>query len=157
MKEIMRGMLLAGGVAMSLAGCNSVPVDRTPPSEDQQIGAVLLKVKDQMALAANAQQELALTSDAKMQSDLAVRRRLLTDVVSYDYYGDVEGILKEIAVKYGYDFEKYGKRPPEGVMVNVFVSKKSVVEVLRQIGYTSNSLLDIELKRSVIELHYKSR
>lgn len=157
MKQIVRGVLLVGAMSTMLAGCNSVPLDREPVSEDQQIGAVLLKVRDSMALAANAQQELALTSDAKLQAETALRRRLLTDVVNYDYYGDVEGILKEIALKYGYEFEKYGKRPPEGLMVNVFVSKKPVIEVLRQIGYTSNSALDIELKRTVIELHYKSR
>lgn len=150
-------MVVGLASAGALVGCNTVPLEPVAGAEEQQKILVLDKIRVATVMAVNAQQELALTSDSKMQNDVAARRRLLTDVASYDFYGDVESILKEIATKYGYAFEKYGKRPPEGVNVNVFLSKKPVLDVLRHIGYTSNSVLDIELKRDVIELHYKTK
>lgn len=156
MKKSMHGLILSAAASV-LAGCTSTPLNHEPPAEDQQVSVILQKINDATAMAINAQQELALTADAKSQHDMALRRRLLTDVVSYDFFGDVELILKEISTKYGYDFASYGKRPPEGVNVNVFVVKKPVIEVLKQIGNTKTSVLDINLKREAIELHYKTK
>jgi len=149
-------MLLVVGV-VGLGGCASRPLEKSVPSQSEQELLIMQKISDASVLAVNAQRELALTSDSKLQKEIALRRRLLTDVVNYDYYGDVEGILKDISDKYGYVFSVYGKKPPEGVNVNIYVSKKPVIEVLKQIGYTSNAVLDINLTRDVIELHYKTK
>lgn len=157
MKVRVQGWAVAGLVLLAGAGCTTAPVQQSETSEEQQIRLALQKIGDATLLAANAQQELALTADAKVQRDMALRRRLLTDATSYDFYGDVEDIVREIAVKYGYDFNVYGKRPPERVNVNVFVTKKPVVEVLKQIGYASTNALDVHLKRDAIEIHYKSK
>lgn len=148
------GMMLV----VCLAGCATTTKETSPAasSEEQQVTSVLQRINDATALAANAQRELAMTADAKVAKEAAMRQRLLTDAVNYDFYGDVEDILRDIATKYAYDFEVYGKRPPERVNVSVFVSKKPVIEVLKQIGYQSG-WLDVKLTKSAIELYYKPR
>lgn len=145
-------------LAVFLAGCATTNKEtaQAAPSEEQQVASVLQRINDATALAANAQRELAMTADAKVAKEAAMRQRLLTDAVSYDFYGDVEDILRDIAMKYAYDFEVYGKRPPERVNVNVFVSKKPVIEVLKQIGYQTG-WMDVKLTKSAIEIHYKSQ
>lgn len=152
----MKQIGLIGAVTVAalsvLAGCATPPPP--PTTEEQQIAEVLNRMNDATALAVNAQRELALTADAKIARESLLRQRLLTDVVSYDFYGDVETIVREIATKYSYEFATYGKRPAGGVMVNVFVNKRPALDVLKHIGYQSTAWLDIKLKKDVIELHY---
>lgn len=143
-------------VSLLIAGCASQGPTREQVSDEQQMSSVLRRIDEATDAAVKAQRELALTADAKTAEDALRRQRLMTDVVSYDFYGDVEDILKDIAVKYAYAFEVYGKRPPERVNVNVYVTKKPVIEVLKQIGYQS-AWLDVKLTKAAIELHYKDR
>lgn len=156
----MKGRYVVPAVlALLLAGCATTgqqsSASAPTASEEQQTNAVLAKIGDATALAVNAQRELAMTADAKVARESLLRQRLLTDAVDYDFYGDVEDILREIALKYAYDFSVYGSRPPERVNVNVFVKKKPVVDVLKQIGYQSTAVLDVKLTKAAIELHYK--
>lgn len=140
-----------------LAGCATPSPEPAQLTERQQELSVMQKIDDSTKVAVNAQRELALTADAKVQHDVALRRRMLTDVVDYDFYGDVEDILRQISMRYAYAFRVYGKRPPEGVNANVFVRKQPVVEVLKQIGYSLTDYLDIRVVHDAIELHYKER
>lgn len=145
-------------VSAMLAGCGATqaPVHLSVTEEDQT-NTILTKISESTALAVNAQRELALTSDAKASRENLMRQRLLIDVVNYDFFGDVEDILREIALKYAYDLEIYGKRPPERVNVNVFVKKRPVVDVLKQIGFQATNIMDIKITRTSIELHYKQQ
>ena len=145
----------AGLAAVVLSGC-AAPVAKVT-SEDQRRETVLNALNDASKAAVNAQRELALTSDAAVQRQATARQRLLSDRVSYDFYGDVEEVVGDIARKYGYDLRVAGKRPPERVNVNVFVTKMPVTEVLRYIGTTANVFLDLSVKPGVIELTYKSK
>lgn len=140
--------------AVLLSGCASVPKQS---SEEEATADVLRQISDATTLAVNAQRELALTADSKVTREALRRKRMLTDVVSYDFYGDVEDILRQIAQRYDYGFEIYGSRPPERVNVNVFVTKRPVIEVLKHIGYQSNQWLDVKVTKERIELHYKAK
>lgn len=157
MKASLRLRLLLVTAPVLLMGCQALPVAVPPTSAEQQIQLAMDKITESTSMAVNAQRELAMTADAKSQRDISLRKRLLTDIVSYDFYGDVENIVREIATKYGYQFSTYGKRPPEGVITNVFVTKRSVVDVLKQIGVTLNATLDLNVTRDAIELHYKTK
>lgn len=141
-------------LASSLVAC-AVP-QKELTSEEQRRAAVAAQIADSLSLAVNAQRELAMTQDADVQRRVMSRDRLLTDRVSYDFYGDVETILGEIAGKYGYDLKVYGKRPPEHVNVNVFVQKMQVVEVLKFVGMTAGYWIDIKIAPGAIELTYKT-
>lgn len=140
-------------VALQLVGCAHTAPEQT--TEEQQVSGVLDKLSTYASAAVNAQRELAMTADAKVQNAAVRRQRMLSDMVSYDFYGDVETIVSDIANKYGYKFEVYGKRPAEHVVTNVYVQNKPVIDILKYIGYTSTKFLDISVKPDVIELHYK--
>lgn len=149
-------------LAALVAGCMTTqPAVRqeaqaaAPLTEEQQTAAVLARIGDATTLAVNAQRDLAMTADAKVARESMLRQRLLTDSADYDFYGDVEDILREIATKYAYDFNVYGRRPPERHNVNVFVKNRPVIEILKQIGYQSTHILDVKLTKAAIELHYK--
>jgi hypothetical protein len=153
---VRRNLLGAFCSAVLLGGCASTPIPPAAPTQDAQIAEVLKDINDSTKVAVGAQRELALTLDARAQRDAAMRQRLLTDVVSYDFYGDVETIVREIAVKYGYDFLVVGKRPPEGVPINVFVKNRPVLDVLKHIGVTADFWLSVVVKPGVIEIQYRS-
>lgn len=150
-------MVPAGVIVVGiLSGCATAPAKQASvPSQQEQMQAVLAQISESTVMAVNAQRELALTSDAKAQQTIAARQRILTDRVSYDFYGDVETFMRDVAVKYGYSFVTFGKRPPEGVNTNVFVKNKPVVDVLRQVGVTLNPVLDVVVTKDTFELHYK--
>lgn len=141
-------------VSMALAGCVGAPVTESVVSEDQQVDSVLGQLTAASKVAVNAQRERAMLTDAARAREAAKRERLLTDTVSYDYYGDMQRFLQEFAAKYGYGFESFGKRPPEGVLVNIFVQRRPAIEVLRAVGYQS-SMVDVVLTSTTIEMHYK--
>ena len=82
-------------VLLALAGCASSPSKseqpqaETPMTEQQQIDSVLKKIDQSTVLAVNAQRELAMTADAKVAHEALLRKRMLTDVVDFDFFGDV--------------------------------------------------------------------
>lgn len=157
-KRSLVGLLGVITGAAILTGCQTV-ADKpaVAASQQEQMQAVLAQINDSTVLAVNAQRELALTSDAKTQQTIAARKRILTDRVSYDYFGDVDTFVRDVATKYGYDFLTFGKRPPEGVITNVFVKNRPVVDVLRQVGETLNATLDLRVTKEAFEIHYKTK
>jgi hypothetical protein len=148
-------MLLAAALTGFMAGC--APTQQIATPDAQRRTAIEGQIADSLSLAVNAQRELALTRDSSIQAHVQERTRLLSDRVSYDFYGDVEQIVRDIATKYGYDFKVYGQRPPEHVNVNIFVKKMPVTEVLKYVGTTANYWLDIHVSSTAIELIYKTK
>ncbi len=153
MRKLGRRAALCAVLAQLVAGCAQQPI--SVDSEEQQVANVLDKLSGYASTAVNAQRELAMTADAKVQNAAARRNRLLSDLVSYDFYGNVELIVRDIADKYGYKLEVYGKPPPGNVITSVYVQKRAVLDVLKYIGYTSTQFIDINVKPDTIELHYK--
>lgn len=139
-------------LAMLLAGCSGLQKE-DPNAQETEVGSILRKIDGQMTSAVTAQQELAMTAEAKIEREQINRRRLFTDVISWDFYGDVHDIVAEIARRYDYDFAVYGRRPPEGVMVNVFVTKKPAIEILKHVGFQTK-WLDLKVTKTAIEIHY---
>lgn len=142
-------------VSATVAGCAVNNQVKTTP-EEQRRTEIEAQISDSLSLAVNAQRQLAMTRDADVQQRAVARQRLLTDRVSYDFYGDVEQILGDIASKYGYQLKVFGQRPPEHVNVNIFVKGMPVVEVLRYIGQTAGDWLDVRVSAGVIALTYKT-
>jgi hypothetical protein len=150
---------LATGAALTaavmLVGCanlNQKQITDEQKHHDQIEG----DISNSLSQAVTAQRELAMTRDASVQQRAQSRTRLLTDRVNYDFYGDVETIVDDIATKYGYDFRVFGRRPPEHVNVNVLVKQMPVLDVLRYVGQTAGDFIDIHVTQSAIELTYKS-
>ena len=159
MRKMMRSNLLVSLVALALVGCSTSPrvQEDAATSEEMKIAQVIAQMNESTLVAVEAQRDLALTADAKTQHNLLLKKRLLTDVVSYDFYGNVEDLVKEIAMKYGYAFEVYGKRPPEAVVLNVYVANRKAIDVLKHVGFGATNFMDIVVKRDAIQLHYKTK
>jgi hypothetical protein len=152
-KWFLRGTLILT-VSAAVSGCAVQNQTKATP-EEQRRTEIDADISDSLSLAVNAQRELAMTRDADVQQRALSRTRLLTDRVSYDFYGDVEKIVGDIANKYGYTLKIYGQRPPEHVNVNIYVKRMPVVEVLRYVGQTAGDWLDLRVSAGVIELTYK--
>lgn len=148
-------VLVSCGLALLLTGCVGVPKKGDPEVGQDGMSAVLKRINDGTAQAVQAQQELALTAESKVERTQVNRQRLFTDVISMDFYGDVEDVLAQIARNYDYEFATYGRRPAEGALVNVFVTRKPAIEVLKNVGYQTK-WFDVKLTKTAIELHYVS-
>lgn len=148
----MRKALVLLVLANAIAGCSNT----SPPSssEDPEIKSILGKLDEKAAGAVNAQRELALAADAKVRRESNNRSKFLTDRITYDFYGDVEQILSDLANTYSYAFKIRGTRPPEGVLINVVAKNRPAMDVLKQIGYAS-PVIDIRLTDGEIVLYYK--
>ncbi len=141
----------ASAVVLTLAGCAT---QKPPPAAPQR--TVLDEINERVAEAAAAQQELASVVSANTNAPKREPKDVFADEVTIDYVGDIEVILARIAKQYGYEFEVLGKRPPEGVMVNLFMKKpRPVVDVLRALGYQFPTTVDVNLDKTSIQLVYK--
>jgi len=140
----------ACAVVLTFTGC-ATPA---PPAAPQR--GVLDQINDRVGEAAAAQQELASVVAANTNAPKRDPKDVFTDEVTIDYVGDIEVVLARIAKQYGYEFEVLGKRPPEGVMVNLFMKKpRPMVEVLRALGYQFPTTVDVNLDKTSIQLVYK--
>lgn len=139
---------IAALLPLVLAACATVQQPAAPTALDL--------INDRMGRAVAAQQELASIASASAQQPRRDRADAFTDKVTLDYVGDIEGLLARIAKQYSFDFEVVGKRPPEGLMVNLYVNEpKTVVDVLRAVALQFPSGVDVNIKKTSIELVYK--
>lgn len=113
-------------------------------------------ISERVAEATTAQQELASVVAAAKKAPKRVKTDLITDSVTLDYVGSIEVILASIARQYDFKFEVLGKRPPEGLLVNIYVKKPMpVVDILKAVAYQYPTLVDVNVTQNSIELIYK--
>ena len=145
------GMSIACAVAfvMGTSGCATQNV----AAQGMTAGSLLdSRVKEAVA----AQQELAGMGTSATEDLQRQRTDIFTDAVTLDYVGDLESALGKIAKQYGFGFEIYGKRPPEGLMINVLVKEpKPVIDIVKAIAYQYPGLIDVNVGADTIELIYK--
>lgn len=127
----------------------------TKPPETPEPTALDI-INTRMASAVAAQQELASIKVGNQNAPKRDRTDIFEDRVTLDYVGDIEGALKRIATQYGFALEVFGKRPPEGLVVNIYIREpKAVVDVLKAIALQYPTLVDVSVGRESIELVYK--
>ena len=134
---------------LAVTGCATKPtaVARSP---------VLDRIDKRMEAATAAQTELATVVAAAAASPKRLRRDVLTDRLTMDYVGDVEVVLQRIAKQYSFGFEVLGKRPPEGLMVNIYIKKATpVIDILKAVAYQYPTRIDVNVTETSIELVYK--
>lgn len=155
------GVVAALVAAGLMTGCaswfnsNPEPTDMAT-AERNALQSTLAKIDDATVGAVNAQRELVLSADARVRRESNFRKRFLTDRVNYDFYGDVEQILVDIANTYNYTFKKVGPRPVGGVLVNVYAKNMSGVDLLSSVAHAdTGQRIDVRLTDSEIVLYYK--
>lgn len=147
--------LCAAGLLFVVAGCTTTAQqEQAKYQNEKDIKDVLVSLDRGTELAVNAQRELALTADAKVRRESDYRKRIVTDKISMDFYGDVEQVVGRLANTYNFDFQVMGKKPVDGVVVNVFAKQRPALDVLKQIAYSS-PMVDIRVTDSQIILYYK--
>jgi hypothetical protein len=131
-----------------LLGACATPKPPSTPSLDL--------INEHVRAAAAAQQELASVVAAEAAKPVRARESIVTDMVTIDFVGNIETVLSHIATQYGFEFEVLGKRPPEGLMVNIYVKQpKPVVDILRAISLEYPAMVDVNVTKTKIELVYK--
>lgn len=76
--------------------------------------------------------------------------------VSIEWIGPVDGIARKLATKANYRFFLIGKQPVSPVIVDIASKDKSIIEVLKEIGYQAGSRahVRVDARRSVVEVVY---
>ncbi|MDK2123867.1 DotD/TraH family lipoprotein [Parachitinimonas caeni] len=140
-------------VTALLTACAHEPVVSKPPPDLD----VTRLINDKAQLAVDAQRELTAAAYARLEQDAKAAERLSTDRISLDFVGELETMLTSLANKYSYELVVLGKRPPQQVLVNVYVKDRSVIDILKNVGLQVDAMADVRLDRSArrIELIYK--
>lgn len=144
-----RTLLCVIAFSAAMAGCatKQAAAPRNP---------VLDRIDKRMEEAATAQNELASVVAAAAATPKRSRRDVLTDRLTMDYVGDVEIVLQRIAKQYSFGFEVLGRRPPEGLMVNIYIKKPTpVIDILKAVAYQYPTRFDVNVTETMIELVYK--
>ena len=80
----------------------------------------------------------------------------LRRAITVSWVGPVEQITKTLSDRASYTFEVLGDQPPVPVVVNINVTNKPIVDVLRDIGLQLGTRANVRVdsNRRVVELHY---
>lgn len=155
-------------VLISLAGCSTVkgqqPVDntrveavRTSPADSTAITARLAEAAQRTA---NALENLASVEQARtpelytpVVTDAPEELRLLLTV---QWTGPWENLLKTMAERVNYGFRVIGKQPPTPIIVTVDAKQQPFVDVLRNVGLQAAGRADLVLdsRSKVVEVRY---
>lgn len=155
-------------VLLSLAGCATTkelpPFDRThveavnsSPDNGTDITARLAEAAQRTA---NALENLASVEQARtpelytpVVTDAPPELRLLLTV---QWTGPWENLLKTMAERVNYQFRVIGKQPPTPIVVTVDAKQQPFVDVLRNIGLQAAGRADLVLdsQNKVVEVRY---
>lgn len=140
-------------LALALAGCATKPTSEVTPDSEAYARQIILEKVD---AAVQAQRDLAATTAEGQQQILRRQAALDADEVDIDYLGKPQPLLEAVAYRYGYKYVETGKRG-DLKTVNIRVTKRPVVEVLRDVGYQIDSGADVVLDKDakIIRLIYK--
>ena len=74
--------------------------------------------------------------------------------VSLDWTGPVAEVTERLAGLSGFRFQEVGVRPVQAVIVDVHVVERSVIAVLREVGYQAGTRAKVvvDARRNVVEL-----
>lgn len=140
-----------------LAGCAQYKVDQQLVAEPDPVALRLASAVDR---ASAALQTLASVEQARNPS-VAVQAvphapQELRRIVSVDWVGPIEPMVRSLADRAGYQTQINGDKPPVPVVVSVQAREKSVVEVLRDLGLQAGRRADIVVDpdRRMVELNY---
>jgi defect in organelle trafficking protein DotD len=140
-------------VVLVLAGCASKPVY---DPEEQTQGYLMQMVDDKTSIAVNAQRELVALGYAEKELILKRQQMLDTDELEVDFIGSPKKLLEALATRYEYRFIETGK-PVEFKPVSIRTGRRSVIEIMRDVGYQIDPVADIVLDKQdrAIRLIYK--
>lgn len=158
MKQKFSILLTACAVSVATACTpHTATVDRQMVAEPDPIGLRLASAVDRAsaALQTLASVEQARNPAASVQAAPNAPQELRR-VVSLDWNGPIEPVVRKLADRAGYKFQILGDTPPVPIVVTVRSVEKSVIDVLRDIGLQAGSRADIivDAERRMVEINY---
>lgn len=135
-------------VALSLTGCETgYPIKVRDPQVVAQPDKVSMLLAQSADKAANALETLAAveqkrTPEAQVPAITGAPPELAR-AVTINWVGPVDQIVKLLADKASYRFVSLGSAPATPVVVDVNVTNKPIVEVLRSVGFQLGARADI--------------
>lgn len=167
-RQAPRSALIVPLALLALAGCSTVkdvePVDTTrveavstAPADNTAITARLAEAAQRTA---NALENLASIEQARtpelytpVVTDAPPELRILLTV---QWTGPWENLLKTMAERVNYQFRVIGKQPPTPIVVTVDAKQQPFVDVLRNIGLQAAGRADLVLdsQNKVVEVRY---
>lgn len=146
------GLLL---LVLALGACQTSPDSDGGTGPDSEAFARQIII-EKVDAAVEAQRELAAATVEGQQQILRRQAALDVDEVDIDYVGKPQPLLESVAYRYGYKYIESGRRG-DLKTVNMRVRKRSVPEVLRDIGLQVGDGAEIVLDRDskILRLVYK--
>lgn len=154
-KLCLYGAILIG--VASLAGCSSTP------KIDPQLAAINASLNSAAQSASVSLQQLSAVERAQHpQTDslpfASIHDPALDQLILARWYGPVEPLLSMVAVKVGYQFQVYGKKPAVPILVEIDDQGNLVpaLNVLRNVSLQAGTKATILIytKQKVISLRY---
>lgn len=148
------------GLCISISACTPQAYSMKDPqlvAAPDRVSALLAESADK---ASNALQTLAAIEQSRAPAANVSRLENapveLRRAVTVSWVGPVDQITKTLADRASYTFEVLGDKPPVPVVVNVDVTNKPIIDVLRDIGLQLGSRANVRVDstRRVVELHY---
>jgi defect in organelle trafficking protein DotD len=140
-------------LALMMSGCALQPDKQVTPDSEAYARQLILERVD---AAVQAQRELAASTVEGRQQVLRRQAALDADEVDIDYLGKPQPLLEAVAYRYGYRYVETGKRD-DLKTINIRVTKRLIVDVLRDVGYQIDAGADVVLDKDakILRLIYK--
>ncbi len=148
------------GLCIIISACTPQAYSMKDPqlvAAPDRVSALLAESADK---ASNALQTLAAIEQSRAPAANVSRLENapveLRRAVTVSWVGPVDQITKTLSDRASYTFEVLGDKPPVPVVVNVDVTNKPIIDVLRDIGLQLGSRANVRVDstRRVVELHY---
>ena len=164
---ILNTLLLAGTIGLTSCGDGTQKIDYAYFNTNQApVDSVDKNAQAQLAeTATSVNQSLQQLSAIKMATHPGIpvsapanaKQLGLTQMVSVNWHGPAESILKQIAKVGHYKFQVLGTRPNIPVLVNINDKNVPLANVLRDVAYQISTQGTVETypKSRIIELRYK--
>lgn len=141
-------------VLLGQAGCASQPKAVEEPDQVQlKVSEAVTQVSKSMATLAQVEQA---SRGIYAANDRATPPPGMDKIVSVNWSGQLETIVRKMAERAGYKFKVVGKPPHIPILVGIKSKDVSIFEVIRNVSYQANSAADVNIKvdPKVVELTY---
>ena len=150
--------LWCAALSLLLASC-SLHSDNATPAAIKEAGAVQIAqaaVASSQSLQTMAEVEQAAMTPKAPIANPDPKSYGMGQVVSIDWSGPIEPLLKQIAQMTGYQLDVVGKHPAIPVLVDVYARNQPVGSILRNAAYQADSRADVIVhpRQKLIELRY---
>ncbi len=148
-------------VSLSLSACETAsPVKVKDPQLVAQPDKVSMMLAQAADRASNALETLAAVEQKRTpEASVAAIGNVPTELrraVTVNWVGPVDPITKMLADRAGYRFVELGAKPATPVVVDIAVTNKPVIEILRSIGLQLGPRANIHVNSAdkIVELSY---